>query len=94
MRVKSTGLDNARKLNSYFLLQAKKIYVHALQWEAQERKGAEGDWTVPLAKPIGYVDKRTFDIVQDMHNQYANIDLVIDQEAEDLETKNQDAPNY
>lgn len=93
-RVKSTGLDNARKLNSYFLLQGRPIYVHALQWEAQERKGAEGDWTVPLAKPIGFIDKETFDIVKEMHDQYSSVDLNIEQEGDDVEVKNDDAPNY
>lgn len=92
-RVKSTGLDNARKLNSYFLLQGKKIYVHALQWTAELKKGSNGDWTVPLAKPIGFVDKRTFEIVQEMHNQYAAIDLTIDQEG-DIENKDPNSPAF
>lgn len=80
MRVKSTALDNARKLNSFFLLKGKKIYAHALEWVAQERPGNDGNWTVPLAKPIGFVDMQTFEIVQEMYNQYAHINVTIDQE--------------
>lgn len=93
-RVKSTGLDNAKKLNSYFLLQGKKIYVHALQWITEEKKGDDGSWTVPLAKPIGFVDRKTFEITQEMHNTYAGISLDIQQEGEVGSDEDKNAPAY
>lgn len=92
-RVKSTGLDNAKKLNSYFLLQGKPIFAHALQWHADEKKGEDGIWTVPLAKPIGYVDRTTFEICKEMHAQYSGISLDIQQEGE-VEVNNPNAPAF
>lgn len=79
-RIKSTGLDNARKLNSYFLLQKKPVYVHAIEWSVDQKSNSDGNWTVPKFKPIGYVDETTFNIVKGMNEQYANVDLAIVQE--------------
>lgn len=81
-RIKSTGLDNARKLNSYFLLQKKPIYVHALEWTVEAKSNSDGNWTIPKVRPIGYVDETTFLTVKGMNEQYANIELEIQQEGE------------
>lgn len=79
-RIKSTGLDNARKLNSYFWLKKKPIYIHAIQWSVDARSNSDGNWTVPKFKPLGYVDEATFLIAKAMNEQYASIDLAIQQD--------------
>lgn len=79
-RLKSTALDNARKLNSYFLLKQKPIYVHALEWSVEDKKNNDGEWTIPKFQPIGYVDEVTANITRMMNEQYSEIDLGIVQE--------------
>jgi hypothetical protein len=93
-RVKSTALDNAKKLNSYFLMQGKPIYVHALQWVTEEKKGDDGGWTIPLAKPIGFVDRATFEITKEMNAQYSGISLDIQQEPENAPTSDSNSPAF
>lgn len=91
-RLKSTALDNARKLNSYFLLQKKPVYVHALEWRVEDKKNQEGEWTIPKFFPLGYVDETTFKIVKAMNEQYADIDLSIIQEDDENDNDSKVAP--
>lgn len=91
-RLKSTALDNAKKLNSYFLLQKKPVFVHALEWRVEDKKNNDGEWTIPQFRPIGYVDETTFNITKMMNEQYADIDLAIEQEADaDAKVQNSEA---
>lgn len=93
-RVKSTALDNAYKLNSYMLLQGIKTYGHVFEWVTDPRKGADGDWTVPLAKPAGYVDRQTMELMREMHAKYSGVSINIEQEDERAGGENPNSPAF
>lgn len=95
LRLKSTALDNGRALNSYFILRAKAIFAHVIDWTVEFRSGNGNDWTVPKHIPSGWVDQNTYKIVEEMNTNYASKmdDLVVEQE-DDASVKDANQPAY
>lgn len=91
MRFHKTGIQAARDLNAYFLLKRQKsvpIYACCVEWFVGTKPGPQGSYFIPKFEPKGHVDKATFEICKQMHEQYADIELNIEQEADnDNETK-------
>lgn len=99
MRFAKTGVQTAKNLNAYFLLQQQRkvpIYACAVEWFAGTKTGPEGEYFLPRFAPKGYVDKQLFDVVHEMHKQYADVELAIDQEADNdaPQSDGEGAPNY
>ena len=96
LRLKSTGLDNGRALNSYFIHLKKPIYAHVIDWIVEARSGNGNDWTVPKHVPAGWVDRNTFDLVADMNKNYAEkmADLAVEQEDDSVVVQDTNQPKY
>lgn len=79
-RVFKTGIESAKYINSYFLLQKKPIYVHAIKCFVDEKSKDGNDWFVPRFAPVGYTPKEVFETVKELANRYADLDVDIEQE--------------
>lgn len=94
MRFHKTGLKTARDMNAYFLLQRQRgipIYACKLELFIGTRPNPEGgEVFVPRFKPDGFVEKSVFEKTQQMHKDYANIELNIEQDSEADVVKNSD----
>lgn len=99
MRFSKTGVDTAKNLNAYFLLQQQRkvpIYACGVEWFTGTKTGPEGEYFLPRFNPKGYVEKQLFDITHEMHKQYADIELAIEQEPDNevAEDTGGNAPAY
>lgn len=79
-RVYKTGIESAKYINSYFLLQKKPIYVHAIKCFVDEKSKDGNDWFIPRFQPVGYAPKEHFEIAKEMATKYADLDIEIEQE--------------
>lgn len=75
-RLKSTGLDNGKALNSFFAIHAhtNKIpcYAHVVEWTPQAESGNGGVWTNSKPTPNGFVDEATFNLVAEINKNFAS----------------------
>lgn len=90
-RVFKTGVDSAKSLNAYFLLQKKKINAHVIKAFVDERSKDGNEWYVPKFSPAGFVPtKELFDSLVSMSNQYSDYEVDMEQ-ADDIDW-NKDKP--
>lgn len=95
-RIHKTGVKTARDLNAYFLMKRQQrvpIYACAIDWFVDKKPGPEGDYFIPRFTPNGHIDKNMFDITKKMNEQYADLDLAIEQDS-DNEVSDKAAPSY